>query len=260
MKSMKRLIALLTITVLFLGSGVGLAAEKLRIAVEAAYRPFNYIDPNGIVKGFDVDIAKALCKVMGVEPEFIVQDWDGMIPGLLAKKYQTIISSMSITEARKKVVDFTDPYYQVPARFVARKGSGLVISKEGLRGKKIGVQRATTYANYLEATYGGTVKIVYYDTVDNHNLDLKTGRIDAVLAQAYFMGEWLKTSDGKGYEFVGEPVTDVKYIGYGAGIVVRKGDTALLNRLNDALHRIIVDGTHKSISRKYFSFDIYPYE
>jgi arginine/ornithine transport system substrate-binding protein len=257
---MKRTIALLAITFLLFSSGAGLAAEKLRIANEGAYHPFNYIDPSGELKGFDVDIAKAICEVMGVEPEFVVQDWDGMIPGLLAKKYETIISSMSITEERKKAVNFTGPYYQVPARFVAPEGSGLVISKEGLKGKKIGVQRATTYANYLEAKFGDTVEIVYYDTMDNHNLDLKTGRIDAVLSQAYFMGEWLKKPDGKGFEFVGEPVTDVQYIGYGAGIAVRKEDTELLQRLNDALDKIIADGTHKSISRKYFSFDIYPYE
>ena len=240
-------------------AGTVWAAESLKIANEGAYPPFNYITADGELQGFDVDIAKALCEKMGVEPEFVVQDWNGIITGLLAKKYDCIISSMSITDERKKKVGFTDPYYQVPARFVTRKDSGLEISKAGLKGKKIGVQRATTYANYLEGEYGDIVQIVYYETIDDHNMDLASGRVDAVLGQAYLMGKWMEKPEAADFVFVGDPVTDVNYIGYGAGIAVRKEDESLRKRLDQALDEIIADGTHKQIADRYFNFDLLDY-
>ncbi len=256
---MKKCIALLTVAFILLASGVGMAGEKIRIAIEGAYPPFNYIGPDGKLAGSDVDVANALCKVMGADCELMAQDWDGMIPGLLAKKFDAIVASMSITEKRKKAVNFTKPYYQAPAQFVTNKGSGLVVSKGALKGKKIGVQRATTYANYLESVYGGTIKIVYYDTVENHNLDLGAGRLDAVLAQAIYMGGVLKKPEGKNFEFIGEMIWDKKYIGEGAGIAVHKQNTELLKKLDEALAKIIADGTHKQIFRKYFEFDLYDY-
>jgi lysine-arginine-ornithine-binding protein len=256
---MKKIIALLAVVFILLASGGGMAGEKLRIATEGAYPPFNYIGPDGKLAGSDVDIANALCEAMGAECELMAQDWDGMIPGLLAKKYDLIVASMSITEKRKKAVNFTKPYYQAPAQFVTLKGSGLSISKEGLKGKKIGVQRATTYANYLESVYADTVKIVYYDTVENHNLDLAAGRLDAVLAQAIYMGGVLKKPEGKNFEFVGQMIWDPKYIGVGAGIAVRKQDSELLKKVDEALAKIIADGTHKKIFQKYFDFDLYKY-
>ena len=257
---MKKGIALLAVVfILVAGSTVG-AGEKLRIATEGAYPPFNYITPDGKLEGSDVDVANALCEVMGADCELMAQDWDGMIPGLLAKKYDMIVASMSITEKRKKAVNFTQPYYQAPAQFVTRKDMDLVVSKEGLKGKKVGVQRATTYANYLEKVYAGTVEIVYYDTVDNHNLDLAAGRVDAVLAQAIFMGGVLKKPEGKNFKFVGEMIWDPEYIGVGAGIAVRKQDNELLEKVDAALAKIIADGTHKKIFQKYFDFNLYNYE
>ena len=249
----------LAVVMMLWATGAVCSAESLRIANEGAYPPFNSITADGELQGFDVDIAKALCEKMGVAPEFVVQDWNGIITGLLAKKYECIISSMSITDERKKKVAFTDPYYQVPARFVTLKGSGLEISREGLQGKRVGVQRATTYANYLEGEYGGVVEIVYYDTIDDHNMDLANGRVDAVLGQAYLMGEWMEKPEAKDFVIVGEPVTDVKYIGYGAGIAVRQEDQELRKRLDRALDEIIADGTHKRIADKYFDFDLLDY-
>lgn len=257
---MKKWIALFAVATIVFSSGAALAAQKLRIAIEGAYRPFNYVDPNGQLQGFDVDIAHALCNAMGTECVLVQQDWDGMIPGLLAKKFDVICSSMSITEKRKEAVNFTDPYYQAPPRFVAHKGSGLVVSKEGLKGKTIGVQRAATYADYLKDTYGDTITIKYYDTVEDHNLDLVAGRVDAVLAQSVYMSQWLATPEGKDFQFFGEPILVKKYIGAGAGIAVRKEDTELLKQLNAALHEIIANGTHKKLADKYFTVDIYEYQ
>lgn len=256
---MKKWILLVLMACIFGVCTHALAAEQLRIANEGEYPPFNLTNAKGQLEGFDIDIANAICKAMNVEPVFVVQDWNGIIPGLLAKKFDCIISSMSITDERKKQVDFTDPYYQVPARFVTKTDSGLKISPEGLKGKRVGVQKATTYANYLEGVYSGVVEIVYYDNIESHNMDLANGRLDAVLGQAYLMGKWLESPEAKGFGFVGDPVTDVKYIGHGAGIAVRKEDQKLRERINAALHQIIADGTHKKIAAKYFSFDLLKY-
>jgi len=256
---MKKWIIVLAAVLLMVSNGMAQEKQKLRIAVEGAYRPFNYIDPNGELKGFDVDIAYVLCDKIGAQCELVQQDWDGMIPGLLAKKYDVICSSMSITEKRKQAVSFTDAYYKESARFVARKDSGLDISKEGLKGKTIGVQRATTWADYLKAVYGDSINIKYYDTVQEHNLDLTAGRLDAVMSLETYMATWLESPEGKDFAFFGPSIRDEKYLGEGVGIVVRKDDTELQKQLNDALHQIIADGTHKKLASKYFTVDIYDY-
>jgi arginine/ornithine transport system substrate-binding protein len=232
--------------------------KTIRIATEGAYAPFNFVDKDGKLQGFDVDIARALCEKMKAECSVVAQDWDGIIPGLLAKKYDAIIASMSITDERKKKVAFTDRYYKTPARFIAKKGSGLAISKEGLKGKSVGVQRATIHANYLQDNYGSVVSVKQYDTQENANLDLAAGRLDAILADSIALLEgFLKTPQGKDFEFVGPELTDRKWFGDGAGIALRKEDKDLAAQLNKALKEIRADGTYKKLNDKYFPFDIY---
>ncbi len=257
---MKKTIVVSILAIVLGLSGASMAKDTYKIATEGAYKPFNYVDPDGKLLGFDVDIAQALCKQMGAACELVIQDWDGMIPGLLAKKFDFIVASMSITEERKKAVNFTEPYYVEVGLFAAKKGADIKFTKSGLKGKKIGVQRATTWANYLEAISGGQADIKYYDTVENHNLDLISGRLDAALANGIYMSDWLQSPEGQGFEIAGEPVMDPTYIGEGVGITVRKGDDALLKKLNAALKAIIADGTHKQLADKYFSTDIYPYK
>ena len=129
------------------------AADELRVGVEGAYPPFSWKEADGSLKGFDIDIALAICEKMGRECVLVEQDWDGMIPALLARKYDAIIASMSITEERKKRVDFTGKYYNTPAMFVAPEGSDLEVSAAGLAGKAIGVQRGTTHQCFMEKIY-----------------------------------------------------------------------------------------------------------
>lgn len=231
---------------------------KVRIGVEGAYPPFSSVSPQGELQGFDIDIAKALCEAMKVECTLVQQDWDGIIPGLLARKYDAIIASMSITEERKKAVDFTNKYYQTPARFVAKKGSNFEISKTGLAGKKVGVQRATIHDNFLTDNFGDTVEIVRYGTQDEANLDLVAGRLDLLLADSVALSEGLlKTPQGADYEFVGPPYSDPKWFGEGAGIAVRKDDTDLKEMFNKAIDTIRADGTYDRIAQKYFNFDVF---
>jgi polar amino acid transport system substrate-binding protein len=245
-------IAAAAIAALILAAPAGaVRAEVLRIGTEGAYPPFNQIDPSGELIGFDIDIAQALCDNMKVTCEFVRQDWDGIIPGLLARKYDAIIASMSITEERKRAVDFTDPYYSNKLRFVAAEGAGL--DPQNLKGKVVGAQRATISASYLEDHPIKGAKVKLYDTQENAYLDLASGRVDVILADMLVSHEWLNSAAGEGFAFLGEPID----IGDTVGIAVRKGDTELLARLNAALASIIADGTYEELNAKYFPFPIY---
>ena len=228
--------------------------KKVRIGTEGAYPPFNFFDSDNKLQGFDVDIAKALCEKMKVECELVAQDWDGIIPALQAGKYDAIAASMSITDERKKVIDFSNKYYNTPSAFVAPKGSKITdISAEGLAGKTIGAQSSTIQSAYLEENYKG-VNIKMYPTQDEVNLDLAAGRLDALLVDKLVALEWMeKTDDGKCCEFVGEDVP----IGGGVGVGVRKEDQDLKEMFNKAIEEIRADGTYEKINAKYFPFSIY---
>jgi len=226
-------------------------ADTIRIATEGAYPPFNMKDKSGKLTGFDVDIANALCAQMKAECTIVAQDWDGIIPGLLAGKYDAIVASMSITDERKKKVAFTDPYYKNYLRFVARKGRKLMVDMKGLKGKIVGAQRQTVSSKYLEQNYNGIVKIKVYGTQQAAWLDLKAGRTDAVLADVYPAYDWI--SKNKRFAFVGKKIDIKDQI----GIAVRKEDIALRNKLSAAIRAIRANGTYAKINAKYFPFDIY---
>lgn len=249
---MKKIILALSVVSICLFFSSVQAKEILKIANETATPPFNFVDGNGTVQGFDVEIAAALCDVMGVQKEDVIQDWDGMIPGLIAKKFDAIISDMSITEKRLKVVNFSDSYFDETGLFLALNGKKFDFSKDGMKGKKIAVQRATTYANYIKGVYGKNVVINYYDTPAAQVLDLLSGRVDLALAGNVFVYDTMKSEDGKKLAIVGDPVTDKKYIGDGIGIAIRKADKDLLDRCNKALATIKSNGTYDKIYDKWF--------
>ncbi|MCB1849689.1 MAG: ABC transporter substrate-binding protein [Gammaproteobacteria bacterium] len=232
---------------LLLTSG-SVLAEKIRIGTEGAYPPFNMIDQDGQVAGFDVDIAKALCTKMDTECVFVTQDWDGIIPGLLARKYDAVVASMSITEERKKAVDFSDRYYSNSLAMIAKSGTN--IDPTQLQGKSVGAQRATIAADHANAIEGANVKL--YDTQENAYLDLNSGRIDVLMTDRLPGYDWLNSEQGKGFEFIGDAID----IGDQIGIAVRKGDK-LRERLNKAIEEIRADGTYQRINAKYFPFSIY---
>ncbi|HEY9538213.1 MAG TPA: ABC transporter substrate-binding protein [Kiloniellaceae bacterium] len=261
---MKKFISAVFVAVLAVGATLGAAQadakdwKKVRIGVEGAYPPFSEVTPDGKLVGFDIDIANALCEEMKVECELITQDWDGIIPALQARKYDAIIASMSITEERKEKVDFTNKYYNTPAKFVRKKGSGIEITEEGLKGKSVGVQRATIHDNFVTEVYGDTVEVKRYGTQDEAYLDMVAGRIDLLLADSVAMkGGFLDTEQGKDYEFVGPDFSDPKYFGDGAGIALRKDDDDLREKLNAAIDAIRANGVYKSIQDKYFDFNVY---
>lgn len=238
---------------LLLTAGPAASADTLRIGTEGAYPPFNQIGPDGELQGFDIDIAKALCEEMDRDCEFVTQDWDGIIPGLLADKYDAIIASMSITPERDKAVDFTKRYYSNKLRFVAKKSSDIKPTEKSLKGKTVGAQRATISSQWLKEEMGDIVDIKLYDTQENAFLDLDTGRVDAVLADMLVAYEWLNSDEGSQFEFKGEAV----YSGDKIAIAVREGDKELAKEFNKAIKAIRKDGTYQKINAKYFPFDIY---
>ncbi|MCG8355885.1 MAG: ABC transporter substrate-binding protein [Kiloniellales bacterium] len=245
-------------TAMCMAAGGAGAGDKVRIGVEGAYPPFSWVDPDGTLKGFDIDIAMALCEEIGAECELVQQDWDGIIPALLARKYDAIIASMSITEERKKKVSFTQKYHQTPAKFVRRKGSGIEIDAASMKGKAVGVQRATIHDNFVTAEFGDAVEVKRYATQDEAYLDAVAGRVDLLLANSVAIDEgFLKTEQGQEFEFVGPDFSDPKYFGEGAGIAVRKKDDELRSKLNAAIKTILENGTYDAISKKYFDFNVY---
>jgi len=251
--------------ILSLGFGLGLAlslavpalAQDLRIGTEASYKPFAWVLPSGELTGFDIDIAKALCAEMGATCEIVNQSFDGLIPALNAKKIDAIIASMFITPEREQAIAFAGPYYSAPALFVAAKDSGIEISADGLDRKTVGVQRGTTMADFVKATYPGA-RVQFYDTLDAANLDLTSGRIDVVFADSVPLQEFLATPDGGDYAAIGDPVYDPELLGPGAGIGLRKDDAELKQKFNDALAAIIASGEYKTINEKYVPVDIAP--
>ncbi len=236
-------------------SGAAFADQTLRIGVEGEYPPFNQIDQNGNLVGFDVDIARALCDAMKVKCKFVVQAWNGIIPALLSNKSDLIISSLAITDKRRESVLFSHPYYIESAIFVAAKNKPLQPTPEGLKGKVVGVQTATVYEKMLKEKFPDVVVRVY-PAISDHNLDLVSGRIDAVLGSRMVLNNWLASADGKNFEIKGTPSRDPKYLGQGVGIAARKSDTELINRVNLALDAIHKNGQFDGISKKYFNFDI----
>nr|WP_038142481.1 ABC transporter substrate-binding protein [Vibrio nigripulchritudo] len=229
--------------------------KTVRFGIEGAYPPFSWTEADGSLKGFDVDMANALCKEMAVKCKIVPQDWDGIIPSLLARKYDAIIAAMSITEERKKKVDFTGKYALIPNKFIAKKGADIDFSS--LDGVKIGVQRATTHDKYLTDNYK-KVEIVRYGSFDEAYLDLANGRIASVLGDASALEEGVLNKDGgDAYEFVGPSLTDPKWFGDGFGIAVRKQDKDLTKKLDAAILALREKGIYQKIAAKYFKYDVY---
>ncbi|WP_353505605.1 ABC transporter substrate-binding protein [Vibrio sp. SCSIO 43136] len=229
--------------------------KVVRFGIEGAYPPFSWTESDGTLKGFDVDMANALCAEMEVKCKIVPQDWDGIIPSLLARKYDAIIAAMSITEERKQKVDFTGKYAQIPNKFIAKKGAGLDF--DNLDGVKIGVQRATTHDKYITDNYKN-VEIVRYGSFDEAYLDLGNGRVQAVLGDASALEEGvINKPGGEGYEFVGPSLTNPKWFGEGMGIAVRKQDKDLTAKLDAAITSLREKGEYQKIAAKYFNYDVY---
>lgn len=231
--------------------------DTLRIGTEGAYPPFNYLTESGELTGFDVEIAQALCDEMQMRCEFVTQDWDGIIPALKAGKFDAIVASMSITEERRQVVDFTDKYYNTPPALAAPKDSDLAgVTPADLAGKIIGAQGSTTHGNYAEAKFPDS-EIRLYPTPDEYKLDLDSGRLDAVIDDIIVLSDWIDSEAGACCKVVAALPADPAINGEGVGIALRQGEDELRQKLNAAILAIRANGKYAEINNKYFAFDVY---
>lgn len=256
--------------VLMLAAGLAafatqVSARELRVGSECTYPPFNYKDANGELLGFDIDVAREVVKRIGADVSFVCQPFDSLIPGLLAGKFDLLAASMSITDERKKSIDFSIPYRSSTARFIGPDGSDAKPLTDdgqpnpaGVDGKTIAIQRSSTYESYMRDKFPGAT-IQLYDTVDNMLLDLTSKRVDLVFAGPIKLAnDFLAKDRGKGYKFIGPEINDVKYFGPGVGIGMRKDDAGLRDEVDKAMKALIDDGTFKTINDKYWSFSVLP--
>ncbi|WP_321341648.1 ABC transporter substrate-binding protein [Breoghania sp.] len=254
---MRFIIRAAAIAALSIAAAATANAETVRIGTEGAYPPFNYLTPDNELAGFDIEISNALCEEMKVECEFVTQDWEGMIPALLANKYDAIIASMSITDERKKQVDFSNKYYGTLPVIVVPKDSKLTgVTPADLAGATIGAQASTTHSNFAEGTFTDS-DVKLYPTAEEYKLDIINGRLDAVIDNRIVMTDWLNSDAGSCCKILGSLKSDPAFYGEGIGIAIRKGDDELREKFNKAIIAIRENGTYKKINDKYFDFDVY---
>lgn len=246
------IVAIATAMVL-VGAAPASSQQAVKVASEASFPPFSKTEADGSITGFEIDLGNEVCKRAGLECEWVKQDFDGMIAGLLAKKFDFIFSSMTITEERKEVVDFSLPYYTTPYRFIARKGAGIEITPEGLKGKTVGVYAGATQDKYVQAKYSGVLEPRGYQNMDQIGADLVAGRIDLAFNEQLAGAEFLKTPSGADFEFVGPEIMDREMFGMGVGAMFRKGDDALRQKVDEGLKAIYADGTFDRIAARYFA-------
>ncbi|MGL4494582.1 MAG: transporter substrate-binding domain-containing protein [Beijerinckiaceae bacterium] len=229
--------------------------KEIRIGTEGAYPPFNNLNAQKQLEGFEIDYFNALCEKMKVKCTWVVQDWDGIIPALLANKYDVIVAGMNATDERRKRVDFTATYTKIPPAMIAAKTYSGATTPDALKGKAVATQGSTIHANYLEQYYKGS-DIKLFPTQEEANLALSQGRVDFVVADKLALQDFV---EGKGKDcckFVADLQRDPKIHGDGVGVAVRKEDTALKDLLSKAIEESLKDGTHEKARAKWFKVPI----
>ncbi len=253
------------------------APTAITIATEGAYAPWNFTQADGSLAGLEIDLAQNLCGRMKIQCKIVAQDWDGLIPALTVGKFDAIMAGMFITDKRLEVIAFSRPYAMDPAGFAVAKGSpltGLGVDKVNLndqaaaapviarmktmlKGKVVGVQAATTMQAFLKKYLADTVEIREYKTTEQHDLDLAAGRLDALFAAKTALAATLAKPGFEGYEVAGPSlVGDV--FGHGTAVGLRKQDTGLKAKFDEAIGAAIADGTIKALSQKWVKVDVTP--
>ncbi|WP_106475708.1 transporter substrate-binding domain-containing protein [Phytohalomonas tamaricis] len=257
---MKRaLTSVLIAGIFFSGSALARIPDTVRIAIEVPYKPFVERAPDGSLTGFEIDLGDALCERAKLDCEWVEQNWDGIIPGLLSRKYDAILSSMAITPEREKQVLFSIPYYNNPNIFITARHRQINFDdKASLKGLTIGVQRGTIRDIYVSTHYADTFDIRRYASSQEADNDLKAGRIDLIMED---FGIAVDTLDFRGedspYKQVGPSLkTPTNIFGKGVGMAFRKRDKDLAAKFDQAIESIYADGTYYRLMDKYFDYDI----
>jgi octopine/nopaline transport system substrate-binding protein len=283
MKFIVTLLSAIVAATLFAGTGAEAQTKDwktIRIATEGAYAPWNFSEAGGKLSGFEIDLANELCKRMKAECTIVAQDWDGIIPALQASKYDVIMAAMNITDKRLETINFSSVYAAAPASFAVLKSSPLAkmpgtgevyplatkaaeaqkaidATKPMLKGKVVGAQVSTTNLAFVEKYYKDQVDIRSYKTTEQHDLDLTAGRIDAAFAAVTYWNDVIAKPEGKDIVIVG-PAFSGEVLGRGVAAGIRKEDTALKAKFDEAIKSALDDGTIKTLSMKWFKVDISP--
>lgn len=228
-------------------------AETLRIATEGAYPPFNFIEA-GELKGFDVDIAKALCAKMAVECTFQAVPWDDIIGGLEGDRYDLIVASMAYTKERAARIDFSDPYYRSHSVLIGNE-KYQDSSPEALAGVRIAAESGTIQADYLKKAYPKSEILLAADQPAAQRLLIEK-KADLLIGDAIELLTFMETPQGSAYSYVGDPISS-DFLQSSAHITAHKGNQALIARVNAALKEIKLNGTYDRINDAYFPFSIY---
>jgi ABC-type amino acid transport substrate-binding protein len=231
-------------------------AFKITIATEAAFPPFNYLDRKGMPAGFEMELAQEACQRIKAECEFIVLKWDELIPGLLEKKFDVIMSSLEVTRERRQRLGLSRRYYLSPGAFIAAKGAPFDGPPSLLRNKRIGVQKDSMHADWADKSFRRSAQLKRYGTVEEALKALAADEIDAVFGDKAQLWLWSQKPEGKCCELVGQDIKDTQTLGIGVAAGLRKEDAKLRDALNKAFADMISDGTYKKINEKYFPFPL----
>lgn len=236
-----------------------MAADPLRLGIDPTFPPFESKNASGQLVGFDIDLGNAICAEMKVQCSWVQNSFDGLIPALQAKKFDAILSSLSITDERKKAIAFSDKLFNTPAFLITAKGSSLTPTAQSLKGKRIGVQQGSVFENYANKYWRNAgVEVIAYPDAESVYADLTNGRLDGTLDDAVVVTEALLSKpQGKNFALVQPQVKDDEIFGPGTGIGLRQSDTALQARFNQAIATIRANGTYDRLAKKYFDFNIY---
>jgi lysine/arginine/ornithine transport system substrate-binding protein len=252
----KKLLATLSVALLAVSAGAAHAKDwtSVRFGVDASYAPFESKAPDGKLVGFDIDLGNEICKRMNAKCVWVEQDFDGMIPGLKAKKFDGVLSSMTITPQRQEQIAFSAKLFNTPTRLVEKKGASFQPTADSLKGKSVGVEQGTIQETYAKDNWAPKgVNVVPYQNQDQVYADLISGRLDAALQDEVQADlGFLKTPRGAGFQFAGKEIPTGA-----AAIGLRKEDADLKTKIDKAIADMIKDGTYKKIEAKYFDFDVY---
>jgi polar amino acid transport system substrate-binding protein len=241
-----------------LGAFAAIAQERptIRIATEGAFPPFNYIE-NDEPRGFEIEIGKALCEAAKANCVFVIQEWEGLIKGLLRREYDAVMASLAITDKRKARIAFSKPYYRIPAAFIARKDSEIAaLDAAALAGKTVGTTAQSEHARFLEERYP-EAQVKTYGKFEDANLDLLAERVDLVLGDKIALTKFLDTREGQNCcRLVADAPFDPEFYSPGVAVGLRREDGALKILFDRAIDQIMANGTYDRIRAKYFSFDM----
>jgi ABC-type amino acid transport substrate-binding protein len=231
-------------------------AFKITVATEGAYPPFNYLDRKGLPAGFEMDLAQEICERMKAECEFVADKWDNLVPGLLDKKYDIVMSSLEVNNERRRRLGLSRRYYLSPGAFIAGKGQPFDGPPALLRNKRIGVQKDSTHADWLDKSFRRSAQIKRYPTVNDALAALAKDEVDAVFGDKVQLWLWSKKPEGACCEIMGQDIKDTQTLGVGVSAGIRREDIKLREAFNKALSELIGDGTYKQINAKYFPFPL----